>query len=283
MWAFLNHPLIVALITGVVIAAGLVPYIGRRWQDRQKAQDVQVSLITDMSEAAMGLMARFDTLLDLAGSADDSGALSRAWDGLKAEQQNFEVRAQVIGTKLEAYLKSSAIAHRWDKLVEAMTWLVELRWLSPAHDAGHREQLLPQLAEAVTGLLAPRESPSAHDAGHREQLLPQLAEAVTGLLAPRESPSAHDAGHREQVLRKLAVAMTVLVEREGSSPAYDAGHREQMHQTMLRQLDKLSAVPVDGQAWRDVYDAILQRKAALIHEVLKEPMVFRTSWIPWGR
>ena len=254
MWAFLNHPLIVALITGVVIAAGLVPYIGRRWQDRQKAQDVQVSLITDMSEAAMGLMARFDTVLDLAGSADDSGALSRAWDGLKAEQQNFEVRAQVIGTKLEAYLKSSAIAHRWDKLVEAMTWLVELRWLSPAHDAGHREQLLPQLAEAVTGLLA-----------------------------PRESPSAHDAGHREQVLRKLAVAMTVLVEREGSSPAYDAGHREQMHQTMLRQLDKLSAVPVDGQAWRDVYDAILERKAALIHEVLKEPMVFRTSWIPWGR
>jgi hypothetical protein len=42
-------------------------------------------------------------------------------------------------------------------------------------------------------------------------------------------------------------------------------------------------VPVDGQAWRDVYDAILERKAALIHEVLKEPMVFRTSWIPWER
>ena len=144
----------------------------------------------------MGLMARFETVLNLAESADDSGGLGRAWDDLKAERQKFEVREAVIGTKLEAYLKSPAIAQRWDKLAEAMTGLVELR---------------------------------------------------------------------------------------GSDAAHDAEHREQMLQKVLRQLEKLSAVPVDGQAWRDVYDAILERKAALIHGVLKEPMVFRTSWIPWGR
>jgi hypothetical protein len=222
-------------------------------------------------------------VLELAESTDDSGALSRAWDGLKAEQQDFEVRKAVIGTKLEAYLKSPAIAHRWDKLAEAMTYFAELKEPDPAHDAGHREQVLPQLAEAVTGLLASRESSPAHDAGHRERMLPQLAEAVTGLLAPGESSPAHDAGHRERVLRKLAVAMTVLVEREGSDATHDAGHREQVLQTMLHQLEKLPAVPVDREAWRYVYDAILQRKAALIQGVLKEPMVFRTSWIPWGR
>jgi hypothetical protein len=106
---------------------------------------------------------------------------------------------------------------------------------------------------------------------------------MTGLVEREGSDAAHDAEHRERVLRQLAVAMTGLVEREGSDAAHDAEHREQMLQKVLRQLEKLSAVPVDGQAWRDVYDAILERKAALIHGVLKEPMVFRTSWIPWGR
>jgi hypothetical protein len=282
MWAFLNHPLIVTLI-GVAIAGVLVPYFARRWQDRQKALDVRVTLITDMSQASMGLMARFETVLNLAESADDSGGLGRAWDDLKAERQKFEVREAVIGTKLEAYLKSPAIAQRWDKLAEAMTGLVELRGSDAAHDAGHRQPVLRQLAEAMTGLVELRGSSPAHDAGHREPMLRQLAEAMTGLVEREGSDAAHDAEHRERVLRRLAVAMTGLVEREGSDAAHDAEHREQMLQKVLRQLEKLSAVPVDGQAWRDVYDAILERKAALIHGVLKEPMVFRTSWIPWGR
>jgi len=196
----LRHPLTVAVI-GVAITGVLVPYFARRWQERQKAWDVRVGLIADMSEASSGLMARLKTVRRLAELADNPGAskemrdeLHRARDSLNAERHEFEIRDAVIGTKLQAYVRtpSPAIAERWTTLAEAMTELVELEGSDAAHEAEHREKVLHLLRD-------------------------------------------------------------------------------------------LGPVPMDGQEWGDVYRAILYHKAALIRTVMKEPMVFRTSWIPWGR
>jgi cytochrome c556 len=107
----LGHPLVVALI-GAAVAGALVQHIAQRWQERQKAFDVRVGLVADMSEVSMGLMAHFEAVLALEELADEAGARA-ALDVVDARRQEFAARKAVVGTKLEAYLASPAMAERW--------------------------------------------------------------------------------------------------------------------------------------------------------------------------
>lgn len=129
MWAWLRHPLTVALV-GIVITGVLVPYVARRWQNQQKALEVRGDLVADMSECAMGLIARIQGVQRLMHgsrlSRKQQGKLRDARARLNDERQKFEIREAVIGTKLEVYFGSSDIPDRWTTLARALADLAEV-------------------------------------------------------------------------------------------------------------------------------------------------------------
>jgi hypothetical protein len=160
MWAFLRHPLTIALI-GVAITGGLVPYVTRLWQERQKALDTRVSLMTDMSDSSMSLMARVEVAHKFTHMLDDSSSSERrrrgklreqrdrAWHSLNEEWQRFEVREAVIGTKLQAYLPKPElnIAKRWCRLGGVLTELAHFEGWDVHHKDEYRERIFQQLEE----------------------------------------------------------------------------------------------------------------------------------------
>ena len=159
MWAFLRHPLIVALV-GIIITGLLVPYFARRWQNQQKALEVRVGLVTDMSECAMGLIARVQGVLRLTRdshlSEEQQGKppdeLRAARKRLRAAREAFEVREAVVGTKLEVYFVDSDIPSRWDTLARELADLADLEGLEdPVGEAEHRAALRDDLL--LDGLL----------------------------------------------------------------------------------------------------------------------------------
>jgi hypothetical protein len=68
-----------------------------------------------------------------------------------------------------------------------------------------------------------------------------------------------------------------------ASDARDARNRDEVLHKVRHEVERLRAVALDGQAWRDVLEAILDRKKTLIGEVLKARTVLQTSWIPWRK
>jgi hypothetical protein len=175
MWDWLRHPLTVALV-GVAITGVLVPYFARRWQNQQKALEVRAGLVADMSESAMGLMARVQVVHKLTQLTDDLSLseerqaklreeLHRAQDSLNAERQKFEVGEAVIGTKLGAYLRRGNIPERWTTLAEALTELVDLQGSEDAvHEKKHRAVLLERLQKLDSAPVDSQSWPTLVDA-----------------------------------------------------------------------------------------------------------------------
>jgi hypothetical protein len=173
-----GQPLITVIGAGIL--GGIVQYLTWWWQNQQKGWDIRVSLVTAMSEAAMGLMARFETVLDLGESADNSSVCA----ALNDASQTFAVNKAVVGTKLEAYLARPTIAKRWDKLADAMIDLVELRQLDAAHHNEHREN-------------------EDREKDHRKKLLIRLIKAMRVLVKCERPGLAHDRKNPEEVLQNL--------------------------------------------------------------------------------
>jgi hypothetical protein len=66
----------VALVS-VAITGVLVPYFARLWQNRQKALDVQVPMVTDVSESTMILLGRLEAVHRLTSQLRPRRALGR--------------------------------------------------------------------------------------------------------------------------------------------------------------------------------------------------------------
>jgi hypothetical protein len=202
---FLEHPLVVALIPAAVVGV-LVQKAAQQWQERQKTLDVLVSLVTDMSEAAMGLIARLETVLDLEELDDRHGA-DMLLKELKDKPYDFQVRKAVAATKLEAYLKGSTIPHRWDTLAKAMTKFVALKQPNGAQQ--HRDRLVDELKEAMTELVECERSNNARDAKSPEDDVQQVRNAVDRL---RPSPKSVDPLAWRDVLKAIRARKGVLID-----------------------------------------------------------------------
>jgi hypothetical protein len=177
MSAFWGHPLTVTVI-GAGIIGVLVQQLTRWWQDQRKAWEIRISLVAEMSETAMGLMARFENALRL----ETPAYKSRASKKLDAACEEFAVNKAVVGTKLEAYLASPtsvepgdktspSIADRWDRLAKVMTNLVELKEPDTDHGDKHRENLLAELTTAMKVLIQAERPGTANDGGSPEKVL----------------------------------------------------------------------------------------------------------------
>lgn len=189
MSAFWGHPLTVTVI-GAGIIGVLVQQLTRWWQDQRTAWEIRVHLVAEMSQTAMDLMARFESMLGLENLPDNSCASKKLNDA----REEFAVNRAVVHTKLEAYLANPtsvergdgarpSIADRWESLGKAMTNLVELKELDAARDDERRENLLVRLTEAMKVLIRAEQSGTANDGGNREEVLRNVCRQLDGLHA----------------------------------------------------------------------------------------------------
>jgi len=198
---FWDHPLTVTVI-GAGIIGVLVQTLTWWWQNQRKAWEIRVSLVAEMSEVAMDLMARLETTLDLeelANTKETSGFWTR-WKPFAQVRRRFEypatfvlfrnsrarvasnnaaqkfvVHKAVVGTKLEAYLwsppvaerkkkASPTIADRWNKLAKAMTNRAKLIFTKRKKPVRLSiADRWDKLAKAMTNLVALKQLDTPHE------------------------------------------------------------------------------------------------------------------------
>jgi hypothetical protein len=122
----------VLLLVGATFSALLVPAFTQRWQDHQRALNVQTALVADTTEASETMLQRLFEVKFTARTNHIPGTPSFS-DKLPLEQdqanreavraaetatQKWNVRAAVIGARLRAYYPAAApVQDAWRKLM----------------------------------------------------------------------------------------------------------------------------------------------------------------------
>lgn len=109
---FLSHPLVL-LFFGALLSGLLIPFITRNWQDRAKSLEIKTELVSELSEATMGML--MVTQFVHLGSSSMS---QREFDQSFCD---WEIRKMVIGTKLHAYYPGTPIPDQWEEYAEIVT------------------------------------------------------------------------------------------------------------------------------------------------------------------
>src|SRR6266849_3953690 len=99
--AWLSSPLLVALVAAL-LGSLLIPSITRKWQNHQKALEIQTGLVSDMSQSVSTAVAnsRFIAAGLVARSSTRSGAEQQAWIDV---YRNWTTSGASIGAKIRAY------------------------------------------------------------------------------------------------------------------------------------------------------------------------------------
>lgn len=156
---WLDRP-IVTLLIGLAITAVIVPFAARRWTSKQKEQEIKTDLVSDIAINMMQLITRATLARDSILARDrqksshpgkwpyllgrsrlevkDKAAASEV---VKEELATFELKRQVIATKLEAYFGPVGIPECWDHLCDSVEQLCELWDMSPKFPCGELEDL----------------------------------------------------------------------------------------------------------------------------------------------
>jgi hypothetical protein len=122
IWDGLRHPLL------LLAAGGLLSTLfSWQWQNRQKRNEVRLSLVGDMSAAVMEFVAlakqAYRHRVDPSSLETDPAKVVDAdsVSDLADSARNFDVKRCVIGTKLEAYLSpSSKVPQLWDRFGDSL-------------------------------------------------------------------------------------------------------------------------------------------------------------------
>lgn len=125
----LSHPLVLLLL-GAAISAVIVPMLTQRWQDHQRALDIQTSLVADMTEASETYREALavDELIvryPQGRGTPASRAARRAISDLTRTGAAWQVRWAVITSRLRAYYPGAPIVHRWARLSAALASLYD--------------------------------------------------------------------------------------------------------------------------------------------------------------
>ena len=115
--AGMRHPLTLLLI-GALITGFAVPAIAREWQSRQKALEVKIALVAELSEATMTFM--------MANQFIQVGAASFSQANFDEAYKDWEIRSAVLGTKLRAYVGETKLDEEWGRFSDAFTWFYGL-------------------------------------------------------------------------------------------------------------------------------------------------------------
>ena len=120
---WLGNPLLVTVVAAL-LGSLLLPEITRKWQDHQKALEIQTGLVSDMSTAVSGAVAnsRFIAAGLVARSSSAPGAEQQAWNGV---YRDWTTSSASIGAKLRAYF-GPAVSADWQQFGYVVTDFVAL-------------------------------------------------------------------------------------------------------------------------------------------------------------
>lgn len=121
--SWLSNPLLVAVVAAL-LGSLLIPSITRKWQNHQKALEIQTGLVSEMSQSVSSAVAssRFIAAGLVARSAQAPGAEQQAWNDLYRE---WTTSGATLGAKLRAYF-GPTVASDWQAFNYALTDFVAL-------------------------------------------------------------------------------------------------------------------------------------------------------------
>jgi hypothetical protein len=123
---FLKHPLLILLV-GASISALFVPVFTRRWQDHQRALDIQTSLVEQMAAASETFLVSVDeNAFQMTDDTVDPRREKRAAAALRASTRAWKIKEEVIATRLSAYYRNSSLAIDWHFFAEEAETLAGL-------------------------------------------------------------------------------------------------------------------------------------------------------------
>ncbi len=188
---FFGHPFVL-LVIGALLTGLFVPFITRRWQDRQKELELKTNLVADMSQSVHTFTM---TLLfegrrrRLHSAVETSEPLIRRTE-LEAAYQDWRVRSAVIGAKLEAYFRDASLRDEWSSFTRAVNDFYRLE----DTDAKGQEELY----ERLWGTLLP---PSTQVAAESELVYELPAEEDKDWRRAKDAIHQRLLGLIEKVLR----------------------------------------------------------------------------------
>ena len=182
---WLANPLVVTVVAAL-LGSWLLPQITRKWQDHQKALEIQTGLVGEMSASVSGAVAdsRFIAAGLVARSSADPRAEQRAWNNL---YRDWTTTSASIGARLRAYF-GAGVSSDWESFTFVVTDFVALS-AKPTPEGGREAQVVEiyryrgrlkgvhLTREQWTGLAKTREGAAFQDA---------YAEVGRGLLARQD-------------------------------------------------------------------------------------------------
>jgi hypothetical protein len=134
---WLANPLLVTVVAAL-LGSWLLPQITRKWQDHQKALEIQTGLVSEMSETVSSAVAtgRFIAAGLVAKASPDPRAEQRAWnDGYR----EWTTTSASIGARLRAYFGPN-VSSEWQSFSYVVTDFVLLS-AKPTRDGGREDQV----------------------------------------------------------------------------------------------------------------------------------------------
>ena len=120
---WLGNPLLVTVVAAL-LGSWLLPQITRKWQDHQKALEIQTGLVSEMSQSVSSAVAnsRFIAAGLIARSSANPGAEQSAWNNL---YRDWTTSGAAIGAKLQAYF-GPGVSSDWQTFTYVVTDFVAL-------------------------------------------------------------------------------------------------------------------------------------------------------------
>jgi hypothetical protein len=134
---WLANPLLVTIVAAL-LGSWLLPQITRKWQDHQKALEIQTGLVSEMSESVSTAVAtsRFIAAGLVRESSSDPRAEQKAWiDGYR----EWTTRSASVGAKLRAYF-GPVIGAEWQSFGYIVTDFILLS-SEPKPGSGREDQV----------------------------------------------------------------------------------------------------------------------------------------------
>ena len=121
--SWLSNPLLVAIVAAL-LGSLLIPSVTRKWQNHQKALEIQTGLVSEMGQSVSSAVAssRFIAAGLIARSSSDPRVEQRAWNGL---YQTWTTSGASIGARLRAYF-GGKVASDWQSFSYVLTDYVAL-------------------------------------------------------------------------------------------------------------------------------------------------------------
>jgi hypothetical protein len=115
--------LLVAIVAAL-LGSLLIPSVTRKWQNHQKALEIQTGLVSEMGQSVSSAVAssRFIAAGLIARSSSDPRVEQRAWNGL---YQTWTTSGASIGARLRAYF-GGKVASDWQSFSYVLTDYVAL-------------------------------------------------------------------------------------------------------------------------------------------------------------